>query len=428
MMKNKMSVSISDVIVFIMVLVTCTGQCFLVKYNMFLCYLVAALAVLKIFVFKGHINLDYVNGLLILITFFIGATMIVSSDRSQTSAYLRLFTCLLLLCVCDLSFQSLQNFLKACEWMSVFVGISIVIESVFPTLVTEVFWVIASPTRDAGVLNTLSRAIAKGYYSGFACEKSAAAYIMNIGLACKGAKYYTGQRFKARDMVGVIVLCAGLLLTGKRMLFAIPVAIFAMMELIGKKRNRSLNRLLSVLLIGAVAYIVIQMIPQLAVTFNRFTMYEDDTLRGRDFLWAYAFTIFRQHPLIGCGFGAYNKLASSLGLTSGDGLIWTTNAHNIYIQILAETGIIGSVLFALLFGYSFVSLLRLYKHCLRKETNYTADVQLLLFSIFIQGLTLLYGLTGNPIYTVNDLFLYGFSLIVLIKVRRNFLMVGGAVH
>ena len=139
-------------------------------------------------------------------------------------------------------------------------------------------------------------------------------------------------------------------------------------------------------------------------------MYEDDTLRGRDNLWLYALALFKTYPFFGVGYGAYNKMASMWGLTTGDGIAWSTNAHNIYYQLLAETGIIGTCLFVLLFVMGIVTTIKKIK--IFNKNDYK---QILLFSLFVQMITLLYGLTGNPIYTVNELIMYGISLTFIAK-------------
>ena len=74
-------------------------------------------------------------------------------------------------------------------------------------------------------------------------------------------------------------------------------------------------------------------------------------LNGRDFLWAIAIKQFAAHPILGTGattfsfFSADSQAVATSRGDDGEGL----PAHNTYLSILSETGLIGFFLFALLF-------------------------------------------------------------------------------
>lgn len=74
------------------------------------------------------------------------------------------------------------------------------------------------------------------------------------------------------------------------------------------------------------------------------------------YLWPRAFYLFLQSPILGIGFGGYNDTDYNLVGIKG---VWTINfspeminsdahAHNTYFHLLAETGIIGFILFVFL--------------------------------------------------------------------------------
>jgi O-antigen ligase len=96
----------------------------------------------------------------------------------------------------------------------------------------------------------------------------------------------------------------------------------------------------------------------------------------RVYLWKYAINLFRKSPLIGIGFARYNdtdldyvgiphvaQLAVGGEPYYGSGIRWeneqkmtsTGNAHNSYLHILAETGLIGLVLFMILWVKMFLA-------------------------------------------------------------------------
>ena len=67
----------------------------------------------------------------------------------------------------------------------------------------------------------------------------------------------------------------------------------------------------------------------------------EDILSGRVELWKQAISLFVEHPILGIGWGGFaNSVSESYRSVHGQ----VYNAHNIYLQFLAETGIIGTLI------------------------------------------------------------------------------------
>jgi len=79
--------------------------------------------------------------------------------------------------------------------------------------------------------------------------------------------------------------------------------------------------------------------------FQRLGEVDDFTTVSRLAIWGGAFTVFARSPMLGTGFGNLRGLMGGL-LNLPDG--WTGDAHNLYLELLAETGIIGFAAFGLL--------------------------------------------------------------------------------
>jgi putative inorganic carbon (HCO3(-)) transporter len=92
--------------------------------------------------------------------------------------------------------------------------------------------------------------------------------------------------------------------------------------------------------------------------FHRLTEIDDFTTVSRVAIWGGAFTVFTRAPALGIGFGNLRGLMGGL-LNLPDG--WTGDAHNLYLELLAETGIVGFVAFALLAGVAMRGALRRYR-------------------------------------------------------------------
>lgn len=79
--------------------------------------------------------------------------------------------------------------------------------------------------------------------------------------------------------------------------------------------------------------------------FQRLSEIDDYTAVSRLAIWGGAFTVFARAPLVGAGFGKLRPMMGGLlGLPEG----WMGDAHNLYLELLAESGLAGFMAFAVL--------------------------------------------------------------------------------
>lgn len=84
-------------------------------------------------------------------------------------------------------------------------------------------------------------------------------------------------------------------------------------------------------------------------------------------LWPYAWQVFMNHPITGVGLNSWNVGVHALGLKFMMHNQDIAHPHNIYLQILAETGIVGAILFVYCkFGYVLMAMRTFYG---RREQN-----------------------------------------------------------
>ena len=94
--------------------------------------------------------------------------------------------------------------------------------------------------------------------------------------------------------------------------------------------------------------------------FQRLGEIDDYTAVSRLAIWGGAFTVFARSPVVGAGFGNLRPLMGGLlGLPEG----WMGDAHNLYLELLAESGLLGFMAFALLI----VCALHAAKKCVRQS-------------------------------------------------------------
>lgn len=171
--------------------------------------------------------------------------------------------------------------------------------------------------------------------------------------------------------VFTIIMCS------KRGIFvATALAMVVMMFQIYRGKNFFL-KFLGVAAVGVVVmFVLAQTNAAVAAFLDRFV--NGDVLTGRDEIYA---TLWKDYTegsyFIGRGTGAAYRLADA-------------GAHNIYLQILYDHGIFLSIPYYVLLLYN-------YRMAFKKKCP---------ISIFVQTLFLVYGLSGNPLYSNMFMMIY----------------------
>ena len=143
---------------------------------------------------------------------------------------------------------------------------------------------------------------------------------------------------------GLAIYFIGLLFTQKRgpliaaVLTCVLVFYFSQRGSLSKRLNRMV--ILS-LVFTAVIYLLYILFPSLFGVFERFSANEN-ILTNRQYLWLHAIDLFKSSPIIGHGWGFYSHNFNMVINTVNVSNYYT---HNVYLQLLAETGLIGLVCF-----------------------------------------------------------------------------------
>ena len=145
------------------------------------------------------------------------------------------------------------------------------------------------------------------------------------------------------------------------------------------------------LIVGTFAAVALfTLVPSLAVVLERFQIASqmDDPTLGRSGMVQIAMALFLSNPLQGIGWGNTQNL-----------VFVNTNIHNVYAQLLAETGIVGFTVFV---GWFIIILtFTLRKIVAIRKGRITAvpnELCHLCFSGCFQFFFLVYCMTGNPLY------------------------------
>ena len=134
--------------------------------------------------------------------------------------------------------------------------------------------------------------------------------------------------------------------------------------------------------------------PQLKQVIDRFAVANgnlNDLSSGRiEYFWVYAIDMFLDSPIFGKGWRAFKY--------NGIGTLNANDAHNIYLQLLAEVGLVG---FVLVLFFMIRALITTYKAIRENEVClFLSDksIYILKMSFAYQIFFILYGFTGNPLY------------------------------
>ena len=147
----------------------------------------------------------------------------------------------------------------------------------------------------------------------------------------------------------------------------------------------------------------------------------DGGLAGRRLIeWEKAWIVFKEHPLFGYGWNEYAKqsvylqpLFPNAPLNSG----LFTNCHNLILQLLAETGIVGTLVVVLGLAYSLYAIIR-YNNaeciiilCMIFTTLAHSMVEYPLWYIYFLGPLIMFLAIDKPIAVINSNIASGVAIV-----------------
>ena len=240
--------------------------------------------------------------------------------------------------------------------------------------------------------------------AGLAFEKGYAAFLCNMGLGVLFARIFSG-RLTPSLAIQVVVVFAALMMTGKRTLFLIPLFGVLAFILLFARSHKVITAIAVALAVSLLLFVAYAFVPQVSLVFDRFLADNGDPLSGREVFWTYAIQMFLASPLIGMGFLSFNEYTNSQGFLYY-GEPWTFQAHNVYIQVLAELGAVGLILF--------VSMLLFLLFGLAATARSSRSVYVLA-AFYWALLIAVYSLTGNTIYYACQLFVLVITIAIYLK-------------
>ena len=152
-----------------------------------------------------------------------------------------------------------------------------------------------------------------------------------------------------------LLMSTGMALSGSRSSWVYMIINFAVIPLLHREGSpEEVKKILRFALLAFMVFVLVQVLNLYTDVFTgpegrpsssgqRLTMERNLAISGRGQLFLYAWLIFLSHPLLGAGFGEYAWRAFELAMDL-PGFVPAgidRHSHNLFLQLLAETGLMG---------------------------------------------------------------------------------------
>ena len=211
------------------------------------------------------------------------------------------------------------------------------------------------------------------------------------------------------------------LLTGKRGVLVFSIIAIAFTYLISSKRKvtNTIKIVIGILIALGMLQIMSEFIPEIGFVFERFQSVGDDgSTAERLAMWGLAVNKFVKNPILGNGFWSFRafyheNLAQIFHYN--DARFQYLNAHNVYLQVLCETGVLGEIIYLAAITLTLRQTIKIVRDCEKISAGLKSAA---LFSLAMQIFYIIYSFTGNCLYDVVFLF-YIFALSVTLCLDKN---------
>jgi len=370
-------------------------------------------------IIKSNISLKF--ALHWLLAFMVIMYSYVFLYRSGTAIYdlLVLLSGLIIVIAFSLDIKAYQGSIKYIKYLGLLFAIGVLFQRFIPTLYNLIIRLFPSGLQTA--ITSAVRTDGSGY-RGFTTNAGFCVNYLLIGILAIISDNINREKWSIGSKTIIAMLMLATLFTGKRgpiLFFVIALVFCYLIPARGKKKHTRFWRIFlgfSVLIIlfftfeDALADIPI--FREVINTINGISGGEDVT-SGRTKLYAWAIQLFLNNPIKGVGWGYFRRTVV------GEITIRTTlDVHNIYLQLLCETGIIGFLIFTTIFISSWIATKNAYCNCVEETKELRLWKPALLFSFVFQTYFILYGLTGNPLYDQFYQIIYMFCCSITIAYRH----------
>lgn len=237
-----------------------------------------------------------------------------------------------------------------------------------------------------------------GYFSGFSTEVAVSAFYIAFFVLISFFRNWFTKRWINLSTIYIVLGIYAIILTSKRahLLFLFGSIVFTV--IISNTDMNVLRRWIKyivAILIGIIAISTAVQYASEGSSIGRIvSLFEgivggekslDELSTGRMGFWILAIELFIRNPLFGIGWCNFYKHN-----------VFQYHAHNTYLQVLCETGLVGSILYLIFIILTISFTIKTIRKCvIMQRRDY---LQILCPGFGMQCFYLLYSITGNTIY------------------------------
>ena len=358
------------------------------------------------YVVKMYARLSIPKIMIALALFMIISSIFLNFQRAYNYLFL-ILTCTFILSV-KLNIRELDIIFKWIYAIGILYGFTIIWQWLLPGTYYPVLKIVTTEALYNQALNNYANDNA---YTGFACESVWACLCTSTSIAINFAYIFFKKKennvFRRICMIGIMYFA--ILLTDRRsFILMIPVLMFGIGVFLLLKSKRAFFKVaaggLSIFVLFLLYFFLFDVISDVLTGGG-----SGIQLSKREVYWELALRMFSNHPLIGNGLGSYDVLYRDM---SGR-ILSFAGAHNCYLQMLAEFGVIGTSLFIAVIINMLIKTIRMTTICV-KERDETIGFYIST-ALFIQAVFILLALSESPFFLPQALIMY----FVFINIVQN---------
>lgn len=351
---------------------------------------------------------------------FIGVTFIGAGN-----AWISEYGYDIIVCICGVAFCLLkgerrynpQIILKSLSVIGMFVSITVIVNSISGLFSNTLLWIYTADAKK--IIRTAEQA------GGILPHTASAG-----GFVVSGAAAYALLDKEKKNRVDywlvLSVYVLALIILKKRAMIVWTAASMTGIHILKYHFNRKIlikikaliKKIFIAIALVFSAFFVLSKVPfvreQFELLIERFIT-NDSTQTGRTILYALAFRLIQQSPWLGIGWARYRGFTYGI---FGSGIDRTYEVHNVYLQLLCETGIIGLAAFLFAVVSVLIYTCKKYRH-ICENVSEGGQQDLWYFSLFLQMFFVLYCLSGNPLYDYNFLITYFIGVFLSCRNTEN---------
>ncbi len=278
-----------------------------------------------------------------------------------------------------------------------------------------------------GSMHLYWQVVHNGYATGMASHFSLNGIYMATSLCCVFTLLFERKKPQNAWLIGLLLMLnlVVIFMTGKRAVTAFSIVAIVVTYFVYSKQSLGGKLAVTILSItGAVVLLstfavfnrgIASTLTRFANTF--FASESGDISTGRFRLYRYAWDFFLDNPILGIGWRRYTQYV--VPLFHGKKQLMDT--HNVFLQLLCETGVVGFTAFFVLFASAYAATIR-YAILSRNElVELPSELKTaLVYSLCYQTFFLQYCMTGNPLYDLETLFAYFAAVAVIGHIDYNY--------